>query len=103
MAVFLNTGGTFLAQQEFSQPQQSRPDNNFHRPGQSQRPGHRLTHRYSNVQRRREVRQGNLVNGSASFSTSTLAQGTHTITVSYSGDKNFNSNDAKPLVQVVNP
>ncbi|MBA3914829.1 MAG: Ig-like domain repeat protein [Acidobacteriales bacterium] len=44
-----------------------------------------------------------LVSGSASFSTATLTQGTHTITVSYSGDKNFNPDDAKPLVQVVNP
>jgi hypothetical protein len=44
-----------------------------------------------------------LVNGVASFTTSKLTQGTHHITASYSGDTNFNRNNAKPLVQVVKP
>ncbi len=41
--------------------------------------------------------------GNATFSTSTLAVGSYTITASYSGDANFNSSTSTPLVQTVNP
>ncbi len=41
--------------------------------------------------------------GNATFSTDTLAVGSHTITASYSGDANFNPSTATPLVHTVNP
>jgi len=46
----------------------------------------------------------NLSNGQASFSTATLAVGSHKIIATYSGDANFagSSNAASPLVQNVN-
>lgn len=43
----------------------------------------------------------NLVNGMASFTTSSLVVGTHNIIASYSGDGNFNPNVAPALSQVV--
>lgn len=39
--------------------------------------------------------------GQASFTTSGLTVGTHSIRTHYSGDSNFNSNHAKPILQVV--
>jgi hypothetical protein len=39
--------------------------------------------------------------GRGHFSTSTLSVGTHVITVSYSGDSNFNPNTAPPITQKV--
>jgi hypothetical protein len=39
----------------------------------------------------------------AALTTSTLSQGVHNIVAAYSGDTNFNPNDAAPLVQTVNP
>lgn len=44
-----------------------------------------------------------IVNGVASFTTSSLVAGTHSIVASYSGDRNFNPNTALPLSQVVQP
>jgi hypothetical protein len=44
-----------------------------------------------------------LANGMASLSTSTLSAGSHTIRAIYSGDNTFNPNQARNLVQVVNP
>jgi hypothetical protein len=44
-----------------------------------------------------------VTSGQASFTTSSLSQGTHTINAHYSGSLSFNSNDAPPLTQVVNP
>jgi len=41
--------------------------------------------------------------GRGHFSTSTLSVGTHVITVSYSGDSNFNPNTAPSITQKVNP
>jgi hypothetical protein len=41
--------------------------------------------------------------GNATFSTTDLAVGSHTITATYSGDSNFNSSAAASLVQTVNP
>jgi streptogramin lyase len=43
-----------------------------------------------------------LSSGSASFTTSTLNLGMHTITVRYSGDANFNSSTSAALTQTVN-
>jgi hypothetical protein len=40
--------------------------------------------------------------GSASFSTATLAVGSHTISVDYSGDRQFASNTSNPVVESVN-
>lgn len=40
--------------------------------------------------------------GAASFTTSALAVGAHTITASYSGDSNFNANTSSPFTQIVN-
>lgn len=40
--------------------------------------------------------------GAASFTTSALAVGAHTITASYSGDSNFNANASSPFTQIVN-
>jgi hypothetical protein len=42
-----------------------------------------------------------LVNGQATFTTSTLTAGTHTITVAYSGDATFNVSTSAPLTQTV--
>jgi hypothetical protein len=42
-------------------------------------------------------------NGQATYQTSTLTVGTHSITASYDGDNNFNTSDAPALSQVVNP
>jgi uncharacterized repeat protein (TIGR01451 family) len=39
--------------------------------------------------------------GQASFATSSLAVGSHTITAHYNGDGNFNESDAAPVTQVV--
>ncbi len=39
--------------------------------------------------------------GSASFSTSTLAKGSHNITATYSGDSNFIPTTSATLTQVV--
>lgn len=44
-----------------------------------------------------------LTSGVATLTTSTLSVGTHKIVASYSGDANFNPNDAKVLTQVVEP
>ena len=44
-----------------------------------------------------------LTSGVAMFTTSGLSVGTHKIVASYSGDTNFNPNDAKPVTQVVEP
>ena len=41
--------------------------------------------------------------GVATLTTSALSAGTHQIVAAYSGDTNFNPNDAAPLVQTVNP
>lgn len=40
--------------------------------------------------------------GAASFTTSALGVGTHTVTASYSGDSNFNANTSSPFTQIVN-
>lgn len=40
--------------------------------------------------------------GSATFTTSSLAVGTHSITASYSGDSNFKANNSSPFTQIVN-
>jgi hypothetical protein len=42
-----------------------------------------------------------LVGGVATWSTSTLAQGSHSITAAYSGDANFSSSTSPPLTQIV--
>jgi hypothetical protein len=44
-----------------------------------------------------------LVKGQASFTTSTLAVGTHKITATYAGDNSFNRNKSQPLIQTVFP
>jgi Bacterial Ig-like domain (group 3) len=46
---------------------------------------------------------GRLTNGTASFTTSTLAVGKHTITAVYGGDTNFNGSSSAPLIQIVKP
>src|SRR5262249_37627780 len=43
-----------------------------------------------------------LVNGSASYTTSALVVGSHAIVVQYSGDSNFSGNTSAPLSQTVN-
>jgi hypothetical protein len=48
------------------------------------------------------IGSGTLSGGSANFTTSSLSVGTHTITVSYSGDVNFNSSTSSNLLQTVN-
>jgi hypothetical protein len=45
----------------------------------------------------------NAVGNSASFSTTSLAAGTHSITATYSGDSNFSRSTSSPIAQVVNP
>jgi hypothetical protein len=45
---------------------------------------------------------GTLSGGSATFTTSTLSVGTHSITVSYSGDFNFQASTSGALLQTVN-
>jgi hypothetical protein len=42
-----------------------------------------------------------LSNGIASFTTSSLTAGTHSITAVYGGDGNFNGSSSSPLNQVV--
>nr|MBA3913964.1 VCBS repeat-containing protein [Terriglobales bacterium] len=44
-----------------------------------------------------------LIDGSASYTTSTLSVGSHSIKAEYAGDQNFNRNRTKPLVQTVTP
>ena len=44
-----------------------------------------------------------LVNGSASYTTSTLAGGSQSITVQYNGDSNFNGSNSTELSQTVDP
>jgi len=45
---------------------------------------------------------GTLSGGSASFTTSTLKAGNHSVTADYDGDSNFAGSKSKPLKQVVN-
>jgi hypothetical protein len=45
---------------------------------------------------------GTLKYGSASFSTSSLSKGIHSITVVYSGDTNYIGSSTSVLTQVVN-
>jgi len=42
-----------------------------------------------------------LVSGGASFTTSSLSKGTHSITATYSGDSNYNPVTCGPLIQTV--
>jgi hypothetical protein len=44
-----------------------------------------------------------IANGQASFTTSSLAVGQHTIGAHYGGDDSYNQNDAAPITQVVTP
>ena len=44
---------------------------------------------------------GNLLNGSATFTTASLAAGTHAVTAVYSGDANFASITSTPVAEVV--
>jgi probable HAF family extracellular repeat protein len=46
---------------------------------------------------------GTISNGTASFTTSTLAVGKHSITANYVGDNNYLPNKSAKLIQVVNP
>src|SRR5437870_6931466 len=46
---------------------------------------------------------GTLSGGTATFTTSTLAVGSHSITASYGGDANFNGSTSAVLTHVVNP
>jgi hypothetical protein len=48
------------------------------------------------------IGSGTLSGGTASFSTSGLSVGNHTITVSYSGDGNFNASTSTAITQTVN-
>jgi hypothetical protein len=48
------------------------------------------------------IGSGTLSGGTASFSTSSLTGGPHTITVSYSGDTNFTSSTSPAYTQSVN-
>ncbi len=51
-----------------------------------------------------EVDSETLVNGSATYTTSLLAGGSHSITVQYNGDSNFSGSNSTPaLIQTVNP
>lgn len=44
---------------------------------------------------------GTLASGQASFSTSVLSPGSHSITATYSGDSNFNPSTSAPLTEVI--
>jgi hypothetical protein len=46
---------------------------------------------------------GTLTNGVATYTTSSLAVGSHTITAVYSGDSNYSGSTSTPLIQIVNP
>jgi Bacterial Ig-like domain (group 3) len=43
-----------------------------------------------------------VISGAATFSTSSLAVGTHSMTASYGGDSNYNGSTSAPLIQTVN-
>ncbi|WP_163069290.1 Ig-like domain-containing protein, partial [Acinetobacter baumannii] len=47
------------------------------------------------------IGSGTLSGGVASFTTSTLAKGNHTITATYEGDSNFNASTSAGLTQSV--
>lgn len=49
------------------------------------------------------IGNGTLVAGSATFSTSTLAVGSHPITAIYTGDNSFNGGTSNTVQQIVNP
>ncbi|MBA3915453.1 MAG: VCBS repeat-containing protein [Acidobacteriales bacterium] len=103
MSVFLNTGGTLLRSKSSPNPSKVGQKVTFSAQVKASVPNTGSPTGTVTFQDGAKSAKVNLVNGSATFSTSTLTPGTHTITVSYSGDKNFNPNNAKPLVQVVNP
>lgn len=44
---------------------------------------------------------GTLVSGQASFSTSALSAGSHSITATYNGDSNFNPSTSAPLTEII--
>ena len=46
---------------------------------------------------------GVLASGKATFTTSNLAAGSHSITATYSGDTNFTGSNSGPITQTVNP
>ncbi len=54
------------------------------------------------VQGKKLLGTGTLSSGSATFTTSTLTKGTHSVTADYPGDSNFASSKSKPVKQVVN-
>jgi Bacterial Ig-like domain (group 3) len=45
---------------------------------------------------------GTLSGGTATFTTSTLKAGNHTVTADYAGDTNFETSKSKAVKQVVN-
>jgi len=54
------------------------------------------------VQGKKVLGTGTLSSGSATFTTSTLAKGNHSVVAEYGGDANFASSKSKPVKQVVN-
>ncbi|MBA3912364.1 MAG: VCBS repeat-containing protein [Acidobacteriales bacterium] len=104
LAVLINTGGTLMRTTSSANPSKVGQKVTFTTQVKQSVPGTGTPSGTVKVKDGTKVLgTANLVNGKASFSTSTLAQGTHRILGSYSGDANFNPNSAEPLVQVVNP
>ena len=65
--------------------------------------GQRHRDRIGNVQRRRDNAWCGIVSsGTASYSTSLLSAGTHTITAVYGGDTNFAGSTSSAIIQTVN-
>lgn len=103
VSVLLNTGGTFLNTISSLNPSRVGRSVTFTTQVKQSVPGTGVptgTVTFKDGQKSATIA---LANGVARFTTSKLTAGTHNITASYSGDITFNRNNAKPLVQVVDP
>ena len=101
VSVFLNTGGTFLKTSSSLNPSKVGQSVTFTTTVKASigkvSPTGTVTFKDGNT----SLGTVPLTSGVAKFTTSSLTVGTHKILASYSGDTNFNPNDAKPLTQVV--
>jgi hypothetical protein len=85
-------------------PLEARAERDLHRHGAAKRLGHGVpTGTVTFLDGSTSLGTAALNAGVATLTTSALSAGTHQIVAAYSGDTNFNPNDAAPLVQTLNP
>jgi hypothetical protein len=104
VSVLLNTGGTRLQTTSSLNPSQAGQSVTFTTTVRQSVPGTGVpTGTINFLDGNTSLGTAPLNAGVAMLTTSALSQGVHHIVAAYSGDTNFNPNDAPPLVQTVNP